>query len=670
MACVGDVLGEKYRIVKEIGRGGMAIVYLVWDIRLDKRWAVKEMINEDAICGRRQKCFDAETDVIKNCDHPALPRIVDILYRDDSTFIVMDYIEGVALNDLLKKEGPQDCRIVVEWMKSLADVLMYLHGLNPPIIYLDLKPSNIILKEDGGIGLIDFGISERMFDREEKPGYVMGTVGYASPEQMGCYAEYKEGYIDKRSDIYSFGATMYTLITGKILLDNCKNTDLYEKTIPDGVRNIISKCIQYRREDRYGSFDEVYDDLCNYEKSDRKYRGVCIRKICVCFSYVLMSVFFAFASYYGYRGIKNIKDEQYENALTMAYEKVINGQYEKAIEEYTYAICEVDGNRSDAYIEMLRLYTDYIDERMDGISKVSYYIEKEHEKGLEKAELFMKVGLECFGVDGKYDKSIYYFEQAEKEGYQNAEIYLNIAKSLSGLKVDYKKLSDNFEVFEKETEGLNDLEKRLNNYVLICDVLLRYGENVEDGVEKLVRYAGEGLRFLGENREEIVNAEYYVSFYQGMLSGYETLGDKCVDSDTERGMKYYSDAYIYCEKLLEMVSNDERVIMGSSKAYEYRKAKLYKKAELLAKLLKYDEACSVYELAENEYGRDAKIFYVGHLSLLCELEEKKNVEVEKWDKEKLCELYKKGNELDGINDDYRWKRISVKLMPIIQELGG
>ncbi len=666
VAYIGEIIGEKYKIVKRIGQGGMSMVYLVWDIRLNKQWAMKEIRKEGISDAVFYKSSFMEADVIKSCDHPMLPRIVDIVYEENVTFIVMDYIDGVALNVLLQKEGPQDCMIVVEWMKNICEALIYLHGLTPPIIYLDLKPANIILKSDGSIKLIDFGISSRMEEKREHIRYSMGTIGYASPEQMGERQDNERRYIDERSDIYSFGATMYTLITGKVPGAGGLCVD---ERVPEGIKRIIEKCMQFRREDRYQSFEEVLFNLSNYEKLAGEYRVACLKKIVVTVSLVLMSALCAMSSFIGYKGIKKSKEKTYEKMMTVAYEYVIEGDYEKALDTYTQVICDLDGNRNSAYFELLNLYTDYIDAPEEGISKVSYYLEKEHDEGIERAKILMKLGLVCMESERDYTKSIYYFELAYKEGYHEAEQYLNIAKVLGELNVDYGILTKNLEEFYKNSVKLTDVENKLDNYVLICEVLMKYGNDIEEGAEKLIECADKGLGLLSENKEEIVDAAYYLSFYQGMLSGCEMKGDKYINLDKELGNGYYTRALECCDSLLEMVADGDTVVMGAAKAYEYRKAKLLGKAELLGKLSMYDEACAIYEFAENEYGKDAKEFYVGHLTLLCELEEQITPDVEKWNRKRLCGLYEKAKEAEGIEEDYRWKRLSVKLMPIIGKGG-
>ena len=138
----GTILDGKYEILKLIDRGGTSSVYLAMNPKLNQQWVIKEIDNR----------FDTER-VLKEArmmmkfDHPAIPRIVDIMEKPEFTYIIMDYVSGQSLAYELKEKGPQPQEVVIGWAKQICDVLVYLHSLNPPIIYHDLKPGNIVLKE-------------------------------------------------------------------------------------------------------------------------------------------------------------------------------------------------------------------------------------------------------------------------------------------------------------------------------------------------------------------------------------------------------------------------------------------------------------------------------------------------------------------------------------------
>ena len=161
MTRLGAVIDGKYEVLKEIGRGGMSTVYLAMDKRLNKQWAVKEIRKKGT--GRSDEIIVnsllAEANLMKRLDHPALPRIVDIIDNGITIYVVMDYIEGESLDKILEANGSQPEDKVIGWAKQLCDVLGYLHSQKPPIIYRDMKPANVMLKPEGNVKIIDFGIA-------------------------------------------------------------------------------------------------------------------------------------------------------------------------------------------------------------------------------------------------------------------------------------------------------------------------------------------------------------------------------------------------------------------------------------------------------------------------------------------------------------------------------
>jgi serine/threonine-protein kinase len=191
----------------------MGAVYLVRDNRIPgKRWAMKEM-SDAAIADllERQQAIDAfrqEAQLLATLDHVNLPRVTDFLSEAGCHYLVMDFVEGETLENLLSRQTtPFSEAQVLDWAGQLCDVLSYLHARQPPVIFRDLKPGNIMLTPDGHLKLIDFGIA-RFF----KPGQAtdtirFGTPGYAPPEQYG------KGQTDHRSDVYALGVTMHQLLT-------------------------------------------------------------------------------------------------------------------------------------------------------------------------------------------------------------------------------------------------------------------------------------------------------------------------------------------------------------------------------------------------------------------------------------------------------------------------
>lgn len=206
-----NVLEGRYIIIKTLGRGGMGAVYLALDERLDNTLvAVKEM-STNAVKGNLQVAIDAfkkEAAILNKLKHQALPTIKDFFQSGNRWYLVMEYIKGETLKDIAKKRGPIPEAEVKAWTRQLCDILEYLHSQNPPIIFRDLKPANIMLDPDGSVKLIDFGIARHFRPGGAADTVAYGSLGFASPEQYG------QNQTDERSDIYSLGATLRSLLTG------------------------------------------------------------------------------------------------------------------------------------------------------------------------------------------------------------------------------------------------------------------------------------------------------------------------------------------------------------------------------------------------------------------------------------------------------------------------
>lgn len=258
MTEIGAVIDGKYEILKEIGRGGMSIVYLAMDKRLNKQWAVKEIRKKGS--GKNDEVVVnsllAEANLMKRLDHPSLPRIVDIIDNGVTIYVVMDYIEGESLDKILNEYGAQPEEMVIAWAKQLCDALSYLHAQKPPIIYRDMKPANVMLKPEGNIKIIDFGIAREYKEQNLADTTVLGTKGYAPPEQYS-------GQTDPRSDIFALGMTMHHLLTG---IDP-RTGEAYAPVrqwnpeLSEGIEVIIDKCVQPAAENRYQSCADLLYDL-------------------------------------------------------------------------------------------------------------------------------------------------------------------------------------------------------------------------------------------------------------------------------------------------------------------------------------------------------------------------------------------------------------------------
>ena len=353
MARIGSIIDKKYEILKEIGKGGMSTVYLAMDKRLNKQWAVKEIqkIANDKNKEIVVQSLLVEANMMKKLDHPSLPRIVDIIDTGKVIYVIMDYIEGESLDKILKASGAQSQDKVIEWAKQLCDVLNYLHSQNPPIIYRDMKPSNVMLKPEGTLKVIDFGIAREYKEHNIADTVSLGTKGYAAPEQFGG-----KGQTDARTDIYCLGVTLYHLITGQNPTEPPYEIYPIRKWNPylsSGLEAIITKCTQLNPEDRYRNCDELMYSLEHYNEMDesykirqkRKLRGF-IASVAMCVVMIATGIGFNIAS--AMENDKNYESKVYISSST-DYEEKLNS-YDEAIALYKY--------RYEAYIKLLEAYND------------------------------------------------------------------------------------------------------------------------------------------------------------------------------------------------------------------------------------------------------------------------------------------------------------------------
>lgn len=259
---VGDFFNGRYIIEKILGRGGMGTVYLARNINTDTYWAIKEIsaIDTNGID------FMAEPRMLKKLEHPALPRLFDIVEQDGRLYMISDYIDGVPLDRKLKEEGRIAEEIVVDWAIQLCGALNYLHTQKPnPIIYRDMKPSNIILTASGMLKLVDFGIAREYKSKSGSDTVYIGTRGYAAPEQFGT------GQTGAASDIYSLGVTLHELLTGNdpsVHPFELKPARYYNDAVSIRLENIILKCTAEEISERYQSANNLLAELealqCKY----------------------------------------------------------------------------------------------------------------------------------------------------------------------------------------------------------------------------------------------------------------------------------------------------------------------------------------------------------------------------------------------------------------------
>ncbi len=264
----GQKINERYEIIKTIGEGGMANVYLANDTILDRKVAIKVLRGDLSTDEKFIRRFKREALSVSNLSHPNIVEVYDVGEEDGNYYIVMEYIEGKTLKQLLQKRGALTLTEVIDIMSQLTDGLSHAHEAY--IIHRDIKPQNIMIEDNGLIKITDFGIAMALNSTQlTQTNSVMGSVHYLPPEQ----ANGKGSTI--KSDIYSLGILMYELLTGSVpfkgdtaveialkhMKEKLPSVRKQNPTIPQSVENILLKATAKNPKNRYDNVREMYNDL-------------------------------------------------------------------------------------------------------------------------------------------------------------------------------------------------------------------------------------------------------------------------------------------------------------------------------------------------------------------------------------------------------------------------
>lgn len=269
------VLGNRYEIIKKIGDGGMAFVYKAKDILLNRIVAVKvlrpEFVDDDEFLGK----FKREAEAVASLSHPNIVNVYDVGEDGKVHYIVMEYIDGQNLKEIIKNEGTLDEYTALDITKQIAMALSAAHKKG--IIHRDIKPHNILISNEGRVVKVaDFGIAKAVSNSTmTNIGSIIGSVHYFSPEQA------KGKFVSNNADLYSLGIVLYEMIIGKVpfrgdspisialqhINDEIEFTSEEQINIPQSVRTIIKKLTEKSSVDRYQSAEEVIEDIEYIEKN-------------------------------------------------------------------------------------------------------------------------------------------------------------------------------------------------------------------------------------------------------------------------------------------------------------------------------------------------------------------------------------------------------------------
>ena len=277
MIAKGHMINERYQIIKMIGEGGMANVYLAHDTILDRDVAVKVLRGDLADDEKFVRRFQREAIAASSLNHPNIVEMYDVGEDDGKYFIVMEYIEGQTLKSLIKKRGALTLAEVIDIMLQLTSGIACAH--DSYIIHRDIKPQNVLILDDGRVKITDFGIAMALNSNElTQTNSVMGSVHYLPPEQANGSGS------TIKSDIYSLGILMYELLTGKVPFKGDNAVEIAIKhlkeqmpsvceenpAIPQSIENIILRACAKNPKNRYDSVSQMHNDLKTALTDERK----------------------------------------------------------------------------------------------------------------------------------------------------------------------------------------------------------------------------------------------------------------------------------------------------------------------------------------------------------------------------------------------------------------
>lgn len=416
---------ETYHILRKIGWGGEGDVYLAWDPSRSQYIAIKR-VKRQVLGGL------LEAEILKNLDHPGLPRLIEVFTEKDSVCLAMNYIRGITVKEYIKRHGRVSERQAILWGIQLCSILCYLHGRIPAVIHCDIKPSNLMISKEGTLTLIDFGTAKLGKEGNKR----QGTRGYAPPEQMDA-----SGQVDEQSDIYSLGMTLYHMATGNHPAKN-QWADHGNYGLSNGFSRLLGGCIKPEKKDRLLSAAEVQKRL--QRLIGKRFRIRCGAAV-LCAA-VIISIYIGFA---GWKG-----QPAYTRYLSMAREEAgkERGRFSgRAVRYFEMAIDEQPGSTT-AY-ECLLEYFQSVGKEKEGLQVLAEFIEAKGFSAAGKEHLLMTMG-EMY-LQGKEGDGGYSPDPAL------AHRYLSMQQKPSGIGQAYTEIAHILTGGTYQSAGLQKLIERL-----------------------------------------------------------------------------------------------------------------------------------------------------------------------------------------------------------------
>lgn len=585
-----DIIAGSYKILNRIGSGGTGTVFLGYHLHLQKYVVLKET----AIRLKDERLIRTEADILKNLHHPYLPQVYDLLISESSVITVLDYIEG---NDLSKYPcGPQNLseKVLLKWLGQLAEVLDYLHSNEVPVIHSDIKPGNVIVRENGDICLIDFNISMMFNDGNKLLGY---SAQYASPEQFylaqtvasGGTPEYR---LDPSSDIYSTGALFYYLMTG--IAPNCAAPTLPLKEMGDigyssALVNIVDKCMQWQREKRYQNGGELLKAVRYYWKQDDRYKLMLVVKaLCILLGVAVLGS----GIYAGIRWHENMIRDSYRRDYDTVATKLREGDDQGAEEAGLDILGEekyesfLMKNPKD-YAELLHAIGDINYNREDYESAAEYY--GRALETAEKSDTNLSVYYRDYAIalarEGKVEQAREILEKAEMSGVTGSALRL-VETTCAFMSGDYVTCIALAEEMEQDPEAERDCieeaayfaglsEKKRNNRLAGIEWFKKASEG--GNIVYLKRLADAYWELAGEYGVSQSQKDLYAleacKIYKRLCDEYYPTFENLMNlAITQYFLRDYTECQLTLERCIEKYpekySEDYRVSMYLSFLYE------------------------------------------------------------------------------------------------------
>ena len=341
------IISTRYKPIGKIGEGSGGTIYKFRDLNLDMDVVFKEIKHSNVAKDYLYK----EANILKNVSSPYLPKVFNSVQIEDMFFTVMEFIPGYSFSNLLDMKTEFSQKEILKWSLQLCEAIEILHNQQPPVLHCDIKPANIMLRENGNICLIDFNISMSLSDKK----YIGYSDGYSSPELIESITTSNIRIVDERTDIYSLGATLYHIITGE-KLKNDFNMELVRKCSSVEFAIILQKACENNPKDRYQSIKDMHNAFQHIHENNSAYTSLLYKQKRLKIFYLtgfVVSIILCLASI---GVIRQDKLNQYFKLVDKQIEYRIEGKFDEEINIFKEASEMIPSNLQSYYQNAYSLY--------------------------------------------------------------------------------------------------------------------------------------------------------------------------------------------------------------------------------------------------------------------------------------------------------------------------